>query len=458
MNNMPRALFLLKVAIKNLIKYRSADDPNERNIIVREGIEELGSIFVKFGQIVALRQDMIPQDLSHELYKLLDQVPEFGPQQVVDIFKKEFDLSPFEIFDRFEDDPVASASLAQVHIAFIDGEKLAVKVQRPDIEKLIKQDLKILLLLTRAIDFFSKKVNKLTDLAEQFRDWTIEELDLTKELENLEEYSKLNNQYRQDVVVPKVYQRYSTSNILTMEYIEGVSIATIIRKIREDDESFIKEVEARGFDKKLVVDKIIRHILESVHIHGYFHADPHPANIIFTSDGELAFIDLGTLGRLDKNQRLQLLKYLRAQLMGEADSAVEALLSMCRIPRDFDKSRFHRDHKDIVARIQKTFEADTYIEQQKLIAPLLQESLDLLQTYKVIVPANLIHYLRAFEIVEGIIFALYPEMGKDEMSVQFRNITIKNILNLIETSNHELDYQKALVKIADKIEDLLVSL
>ena len=298
-------------------------------VLIKKALERLGSVFIKLGQMLALRPDFIPPVFCDELYSLLDNVPPFDSTLASAILKQELGNNYTKILE-FESIPVASASFAQVHKAKLkNGDVIAVKIQRPDVHNLVQNDLAIMKFLAKSFDLLFRPTNKLSNIVEEFESWTQDELDYMLEASNIEKFDKVAELVGDGIRGPKVNRELSTSKILTMEFIEGYNLTQIIGFIKNNDTKKLKQIEFNG---KEVTLKLIRNILETSHVHGFFHADPHPANIINTLNGELVFIDFGIVGSLSKKDRILMLRYFRELLVGKADESLDSLLKLCGEP------------------------------------------------------------------------------------------------------------------------------
>jgi ubiquinone biosynthesis protein len=191
-------------------------------------------------------------------------------------------------------------------------------------------------------------------------------------------------------------------------------------------------------------------------VHGFFHADPHPANIIFNKEGELVFIDFGIVGVLARKERLLILRYLRSMLTGNSDGALDSLISLCGENGSNNITEVRKGYKLISERLARTFDSKTYLEQQKQSGPILVEALNLLQRNGFKVPVSIVRYFKAFETIEGLIFALYPELQVKNMVKEFRRVSIINIIDSLPTSLEEKGLDNILLKLISSIEDSLL--
>ncbi|MBC2703896.1 AarF/UbiB family protein [Desulfobacula sp.] len=303
---------ILKYGFKNIIDAMNIDryiesglglipfvNPHEKveklskNQRIRMAFEELGPTFIKMGQVLSSRPDLIPVDLLNELSKLQDHVPAFEFEHVKTIIASEFGKPHDKIFDSIEETPFASASIGQVHRAQINhNDEIAVKIQRPGIRKTIETDLEIVLHLASIMENNIEEVAafKPVKIVEEFAKTIEKELDYSIEASNMEQMA---DQFKNDktIYIPKVYFAESSERVLAMEYIKG---------IKADD---VEAIELAGLDKKLLTRRGADFIMKQVFEYGFFHADPHPGNIFFMEKNRICPVDFGMTGFVDQTTR-----------------------------------------------------------------------------------------------------------------------------------------------------------
>lgn len=260
---------------------------------LRLALEELGPTFIKFGQILSSRRDLITDDYFIELTKLQSGVPPFPGNEAKEIVERELGHPIAKLFSRFNEKPVGSASIAQVHRAKLpDGTDVAVKVQRPDIEKTITLDVAILQDLAAFLEKHVPEVAGLnpTGVVHEFTETLQRELDFENEASNAERFAEqFENNHA--LRVPKIYRDHSTSRVLTMDFISGVAITDI------------KALEAQGTDPEELAETMTGLIYEQIFEHGFFHGDPHPGNMTVLPDGRLVLFDYGMMGKFTPQMR-----------------------------------------------------------------------------------------------------------------------------------------------------------
>lgn len=258
--------------------------------------EDAGGAFTKFGQILALRIDVIPKEQAFKMMDLFDNVKPFPYLQVVEIFKRELGSSPDEIFPVFEKVPFASASFGQVHAAKLkDGTVLAVKVQRPGIYDTVKADLFLIDMGVGVLSLFFK-IDGLSwsEFITEFKRWTLDELDYQIEAQHASQiYQAVKNS--RHAIVPKTYPHYSTSKILVQDYLDGVPLSRIMKEMRAGRLD-IQGAFNRGLDIHTALINLVHEITRQYLCDECYHADPHPGNILILPNGKVGFIDFGIVG------------------------------------------------------------------------------------------------------------------------------------------------------------------
>jgi len=259
-----------------------------RGVRIRRTLEDLGPIFVKFGQILSTRRDLLPDDIADELAKLQDQVPPFADKLAREIITRAYGQSPDKVFKQFEATPFASASIAQVHGAVLqDGTEVIVKVLRPGILPVIKRDIRLLYTIAEKLESFWSAGKQLrpVEVVAEFEKTILDELDLMREAANASQLRR-NFLNSEELYVPEVYWPYARRNVLVMERIEGIPIGNI------------DELKAAGIDLEKLADRGVNIFFTQVYNHSFFHADMHPGNIFVSKQGQYIAVDFGIMGTL----------------------------------------------------------------------------------------------------------------------------------------------------------------
>jgi predicted unusual protein kinase regulating ubiquinone biosynthesis (AarF/ABC1/UbiB family) len=376
----------------------------ERQAIwVRETFLELGPTFIKLGQLFSTRADLFPTEFVTELSKLQDRVPAFSYAQVETIVQKDLGKPLPELFSSFDPIPLAAASLGQVHKAQLhSGEEVVVKVQRPGLRQLFEIDLAIL----KGIAYFFQNH---PDWG-RGRDWLgiyeeccrilWEEIDYLNEGRNADAFRR-NFRGRTWVKVPRIYWRYSTRRVLTLEYLPGVKI------------SHYEGLEALGLDRKLLARLGAEAYLHQLLNDGLFHADPHPGNIAVATDGSLIFYDFGMMGRIRSDLREKLLGIFFGVAQKDANQVVHALIEVGALVPTDDMGPVRRSIQFMLDNfMDKPFEAQS-------IGAISDDLYDIAYDQPFRFPATFTFVMRAFSTLEGVGKGLDPEFNFMEVAQPF---------------------------------------
>lgn len=333
-------LIIDQLGIFDYLKMRKhgtdAEVPNSKRSIgerLRISLEELGPTFVKVGQILSTRADIVPHDIVKELIRLQNSVQPFPFNEVRALIEGEFEDVLENLYKEFTQVPIASASISQVHYAVIKtGEKVAVKVQRPGIERIISHDLNILKDLAHFVDNHTKfgKIYDFTNMVNDFERTLKNELDFTKEGENADTFRD-NFTKDEGIKVPEVNWTYTSRRVLTMEFIEGIGV---------DDH---KALEKAGIDKEEAAKKIAASICNQILRDGFFHADPHPGNIKILWDGTIVFLDLGMVGRVSEARRKTISKFFVGVSNKDTRMVARAIMELDAMSERKNIKKFEQD-------------------------------------------------------------------------------------------------------------------
>ncbi|HET9372999.1 MAG TPA: AarF/ABC1/UbiB kinase family protein [Vicinamibacterales bacterium] len=322
-----------------LPRRRQADSTLTRPARLRLAFEELGPTFVKFGQALSLRPDLVAPSLVAELAKLQDHAQPLPPGQAEAVLEAQFHRPVRALFSTFDAEPFAAGSMAQVHRATLPaGDVVAVKIRRPGIAALIDADLEILRQLAQFIDRHLPGFGVMdpVGLVDEFARTIRHEQDLTREARNIQRCAQ-NFAGDAAVHLPKVYGDLTTTAVLTLEFIDGLKVSELARR---DVSPFVRQLVARRG-----ADAMLRQYLE----HGFFHADPHPGNIFVLPDHVIAFLDFGMVGRLDADLRDALARVIRAVAMRDADRLARLALEIAETRGDTDVRALRQDLAALIA-------------------------------------------------------------------------------------------------------------
>ena len=303
-----------------------------------EDLEALGPTFVKLGQMLSTRADLFSEDYLKELERLQDGVDPVPFEEIETIIVEELGGEPLEVFQSFAVVPIASASLGQVHRAVLkDGHPVIVKVQRPDVRERVRQELKVLAEVSETLESHSSRARKyrLVEIVEELSRSLKRELDYRMEARNLTRMAaQLDESER--VFVPKAFPELTSGRVLTMEYIEG--------------EKLPSETAAKPtITGKLLADELFRVYLSQVLLDGTYHADPHPGNVLLTSDDRICLLDLGMVGNMPASLQIVLARLLVAITEEDGDAAAETALDASGRAEGANESKFRREISELVA-------------------------------------------------------------------------------------------------------------
>jgi predicted unusual protein kinase regulating ubiquinone biosynthesis (AarF/ABC1/UbiB family) len=325
-------------------------------IRTRLAVEELGGAWVKLGQMLAMRFDLLPAAYCNELFKLLNSVRPFPYEQVRQIIHQELGGWPEDVFASIEPQSFAAASIGQVHRAVLhSGESVAVKVQRPGIRGLLQSDIDLMYSVTWVLDLtHAFGTTHSRQVIDEFARWTADELDYLVEARQAVVLRENSSGDRLEKVA-RVYRDYTTSRVFTSEFISGIPLIEIISAIREGNEGYLELLAEGGYD----LDKIVRHLdwnmLNQVYVFGYFHADLHPANVFVLPDNGIGYVDYGIVGQLPDRVRRSLTYYTWRLFKGDTDAAVRELMRWMAPTSTTDAATARRD----LTRVHDAFLYDT---------------------------------------------------------------------------------------------------
>lgn len=388
-----RAVFTPNPAEAPLMKM-DGSGPILSPALLRSVLERLGPTFVKLGQVLSMRADLVGEPLSRELSKLQSDVAPFPYDEVRRIVMEAFGASPDALFKSFEEKPVAAGSLAQVHRAFLtDGTEVAVKIQRPEIEKIIRQDIHILYYLAGLAERFIPEWNiyQPTRIVKEFADWTLRELDFEAEGRHAERFRAI---FRENpkIHIPEIYWEWTTRRVLTMSFSRGV---------KADD---LAGMEALGIDRKRLASIGVDAFFEQFLTAGFFHADPHPGNFFARQDGTLCLHDFGMVGYLDEEARRTLLYVLRAFVGKDMEGFAKHFLRLALIDESSDLNGFK---KDLFTVLSEFF----YSPHQPSAARAFFRAINQGARNGVRFPSDLALFGKAILTTEGMGLLLYPEFN-----------------------------------------------
>jgi len=409
---------------------KHVDSSMSRAERLRHTAEELGPTFIKLAQVLSMRPDLVPPDVAIELQKLQDEVAPFSFEEIRNIVKEELNQEPETAFLRIDDKPLAAASIAQVHRATLpDSKQVVLKVQRPGIQAVIDVDLEILSDIARILARHSRSslIYNPEGVIEEFNRSIHRELDFLSEGHNIQRFGRM---FADDptVLIPTFYPALSTSRLLVMDYVNGVKV------------SRLDEIERKGLDRVIIAKRGSLLILNQIFDHGFFHADPHPGNIMVLSGNVIAPLDYGMIGSLDESTIEALGSALAGIINKDIHKILRAFEALGIIQNVKDKSSLRAGLNDFISR---------YYEvplKELRVSTLLKEVFDIVRIHQMVLPSNLSLMLKSLVTVEGLGQLLYPEFDMvSEVRPYVRRIMLRrydprrrfrDLLNVLDDFSH----------------------
>lgn len=361
---------------------------------LRMVVEELGPTFVKMGQILSTRPDLLPPEFLHELQKLQDHVHPFSFEQAKDIVETELGRPLSQAYQSFDENPLASASIGQVHRArLITGEDVVVKIQRPGIQKIIDIDLEIILHIATLMEKHLEGWNtqRPTKIVEEFARTLEKELDYGMEAAHTEHFAM---QFSQDatIYVPKIYHEATTRRVLTMERIEGIKISDVHR------------LEEEGLDRRIIARSGFDLIMKQVFTYGFFHADPHPGNVFVLPQNVICYLDFGMMGRIDTRTRDHFAELLMSIVQRNETKVTNALITITSHEEEPDRHLLERAVGEFIDR--HFYRSLKEVE----LGILLHQLFEVVAKFRLRIPPDLFLMIKALSTVEGIGRKLDPDL------------------------------------------------
>jgi ubiquinone biosynthesis protein len=361
---------------------------------LRHTLEELGPTFVKFGQILSLRGDLLPAELIKELEKLQDSVAPVSFEEIMGVLQKALKKPLDQIFSLIDEEPLAAGSLAQVHRAVLKDENVpvALKIRRPDIVRTVEVDLQILEgaapILCEHLEF--ARTYDFVNLVKELKRALLRELNFTLEARNMQIVSQALSGEK-DVIIPEVYEDYTRFSVLTMDLIEGVKL----KHLQPED------VEEREQLAKIGIRLVVKQVLEN----GFFHADPHPGNFLVVNEREVCLLDWGVVGILPSETRYELVELIGAIVDKEAEKVLDVLVALTEANvTEINERLLLRDILEILHLYHSVTVGKLDLGQ------LLMDLNNMLRTHHIKLPSDLALMFKAMVTVEGTARQIYPEL------------------------------------------------
>ncbi|WP_338824614.1 putative protein kinase UbiB [Moorella humiferrea] len=378
-------------------RQQSALSAGER---LRLALAELGPTFIKLGQLLSTRTDLLPPDIVTELARLQDRVPPFSFAEVKDTVEKELGRPLEEVFLQFCAEPLAAASIGQVHRAALPGDKqVVVKVQRPGIAERVRIDLEILFDLARLARHHTVygRIYDFPRMVEEFARSMEAELDYTVEGRNTDRLRE-NMAGNAQVYIPKVYWDYTTVRVLTQEYVEAVKL------------NDLEEIDRQGYNRRRIAVNLARAVYQQIFIDGFFHGDPHPGNLAVLPGDVIVFMDFGLMGILSEERREQFIDLLLGIVRRRSQDVLRTITAMGMVPEGVDKGALRHD-LDVLR--------DRYYHvplSQIHLGRALEELMHLAFKYHLRLPPELTVLAKTLITLEGLARKLDPDLELAELA------------------------------------------
>ena len=375
---------------------------------LRRRLERLGPTYIKLGQILSLREDLLPRPITEELKHLLNQLPVVPLSVLVGIIERDLDKPVDELFLDIDPIPLGSASIGQTHRATLkDGEPVIIKVVKPGIRETLQRDARLLRMLGSFLQLFIPRFQP-RKMVNEFCAYTLREVDLRREADNAETFSA-NFADVKDVVFPAIHRSCSGRDVLTMEFFDGVRPDTPQAQALPEEQ------------RRHLVDRGASSIIRMIYQDGFFHADLHPGNLLILDGPKVGFIDLGMVGRLDDDLRRALLYYYFALVMGDAENSARYLAAIAEPGPGANPAGFRREATEIANRWKRASSFEEYS-----LGQLILDSLSRGAGFGMYFPVELVLMVKALITFEGVGHVLLPGFDVAEVSKRhIRNIFLQ---------------------------------
>lgn len=375
---------------------------------LRTVLEEVGGTFIKFGQMLALQPDILPREYCNALFDLLDRIEPFTYAEAERVVVEELGRTPGEIFDSFEPRPLATASIGQVHVAYLDGKKVAVKIQRPNVEAEFMGDVRLMLATMGLIRRLRLRTFYwILEPMGEFVSWTQEELDYRMEA-RYAEYIAAHAADNPVERVPLVYRGLTTQRVLVEEFLPGVTLLEYLRAREVGDELKARRLEPPGFDRGRFAANVIDNFLGDAFQHGIYHADLHPANLLILENNVVGYIDFGITGVMSRHARRRLMSMTLALSQGNMDLLHDEFLRISGFGPTADLVRF-RQGLDDMAGVWYDTDAGGDRKLNVNFTRIMGDMLTLSRRYGVLPERDIVKYIRSAIAIDGLVTRFEPE-------------------------------------------------
>ncbi len=383
------------------------------DVRTRNALTELGTTFIKLGQILSTRADLVGPELAAELSELQSSTPADDPEQVIETITNELGDHPDKLFKAFDSQAIASASIGQVHRATLhDGTDVVVKVQHAGIEDRVKNDIEILIEIAKLAETYSNEIAQYNPVAtaREFQKTLLDELDFTREQRNLARFSA---NFREDPKIrfPEPHAEFCSRRVLTMDALDGISVS--------DRDALVDS----GYDLTDVARRGANMFLKMVFRDGFYHADPHPGNLMVLADEAIGVLDCGMVGRVDEDLREQVEDLLMSAVDRDANRLLDAVVLLGEVPADFDRGQLKGDLVEFI---------DEYGSQaidQFDLSGALNRMTDIIRRHHILLPSRVSLLIKMLVMLEGTAQQLNPAFNIVELLEPYRHEAIKRRLS-----------------------------
>jgi ubiquinone biosynthesis protein len=425
-------------------------------------LENLGATYVKFGQLLAMRPDFLPLVYIEELSRLLDNVRPFSTPVAIRIIEQELGQPLHKLFRSFSEEPIASASFGQVYRAELpDGQLVAVKVQRPGMERLVQADLKLMALMARIVDFTTLLLTvKMTEFYYEFKSYTLQELDYMVEARNIHRLylDALDSELER---IPAVHWDHTTARVLTMEYLEGIWVNDILEALAANDEDLLTSWSDEGLDLEVAASRLIYVLMRQAFLHGTFHADPHAANIVILKGNAIGLVDFGIIGTIGGDFQRNMFQLMRRMGEGSPSGAFASILRVLVPEGHVNLRSFKRDYESNMQDWLDTARDPLATISEKSVARLILANLLLIRRYGLHLPAAVARFYRSLLIADSVAIQLSPQMNMvTELRDIMTRISIERLIRNIRPESYWtalLGYESIFLELPGVISQLLDS-
>lgn len=404
---------------------------------LRRRLEQMGPTYVKLGQLLSLRKDLLPDSVTSELANLLDRLPAIPYARFVELVGEELGRDPFEVFSYIETRPIGSASIGQAHRAGThDGQAVVLKLVKPGIRQLLRRDLTLLRGVGRMLNWVLPRFRPRRAI-EDFTYYMNREVDLDLEADNAETFAS-NFADQPEIVFPRILRAHSTQNLLCMEYLRGAKPGT-----PEAD-------QLSPADRAHVIDLGAGAVIRMLYRDGFFHADLHPGNLLVMTGPRVGFIDLGQVGRFDEHLRRHLLLYFYCLVIGEAETAARYLTGIAQPGPKADPQGFSREVADIARRFRRHSAEDA-----STLGQLILESVSRGVKYRLYFPLELVLMVKAIVTFESVGRMLDPHLDIVSISQKHLNAVLLQQVNPLRLAREGLQGAPELIDTLVKVPMLI---